>query len=212
MWLFEMGLSFNLRWWFVALCSDNGEKCSAGKENPAAAAACNDCSNAAECSWALRRSSATELERGSVLADVGDNDDEAEDVVGGFIGQQEHRPGKAKYNKKIIKLIIYFGRKKKSFAFLAYVFFSLFRLQFLFFMATKINQTKIHYWCRLIQLAVEHECQYVLIRVNIYVGKSCTTETLLKYTDCYQGARLHTENDLLMRSKMVSCIHKVLLM
>lgn len=88
-----MGLSFNLRW-FVALWSDNGEKCKAGNEKPAAAAACNDWSNAAECSWALRRSSATELERGSVLADVGESDEDADDVVGGFRGQQEHKPGK----------------------------------------------------------------------------------------------------------------------
>lgn len=92
-----MGLSFNLRW-FVALWSDNGEKCNAGNEKPAAAAACNDCSNAAECSWALRRSSATELDRGSV-ADVGDSDDDADDVVGGLIGQHEHKPGNAKCNK-----------------------------------------------------------------------------------------------------------------
>lgn len=98
MWLLEMGLSFNLRW-FVALWSDNGEKCNAGNENPAAAAACKLCSNAAECSWALRRSSATEDERGSVVADVGDSDEDADDVVGGLIGQQEHRPGKAKHNK-----------------------------------------------------------------------------------------------------------------
>lgn len=90
-----MGLSFNLRW-FDALWSDNGEKCNAGNEKPAAAAACNDCSSAAECSWALRRSSATELERGSVVADVGDSDEDADDVVGGLIGQQEHKPGKAK--------------------------------------------------------------------------------------------------------------------
>lgn len=105
-----MGLSFNLRW-FVALWSDNGEKCNAGNEKPAAAAACNDCSNAAECSWALRRNSATELDRGSVLADVGDSDDDADDVVGALIGQQEHKPGKAKHNKnqKLIK------EKKKIF-------------------------------------------------------------------------------------------------
>lgn len=91
-----MGLSFNLRW-LVALWSDSGEKCNAGNEKPAAAAACNDCSSAAECSWALRRSSATELERGSVVADVGDSDDDADDVVGGLIGQHEHKPGKAKH-------------------------------------------------------------------------------------------------------------------
>lgn len=76
--------------------SDSGEKCKAGNEKPAAAAACNDCNSAAECSWALRRSSATELDRGSAVADVGDSDDDADDdVVGGFIGQHEHKPGKA---------------------------------------------------------------------------------------------------------------------
>ncbi len=105
-----MGLSFSFRW-FVALWSDSGEKCSAGNENPAAAAACNDCSSAAECSWAFRRSSATELDRGSVLADVGDSD--AEEVVGGLIGQQEHRPGKAKRNKNQ-KLIKFYRKKNKT--------------------------------------------------------------------------------------------------
>lgn len=85
--------SGNFRW-FSALCNDNGGKCKAGNENPAAAAACNDCSNAAECSWALRLSSATELDRGSDDELVGDND-EADVVVGAFIGQHEHRPGNA---------------------------------------------------------------------------------------------------------------------
>jgi len=93
------------------LCSDNGEKCNAGNENPAAAAACNDCKSAAECSCALRRSSATELDRGSVVADVGDSDEDAEEV-GGLIGQQEHKPGKAKHNKN--QKLIYL----KSFGFL----------------------------------------------------------------------------------------------
>lgn len=92
--------------WFRALCNDNGGKCKAGNENPAAAAAWSDCKSAAECSWAFRRNSATELERGSdVLFElVGDNDDA--DDVGGFMGQHEHRPGKAEIKIKI-KLLIW---------------------------------------------------------------------------------------------------------
>lgn len=118
-----MGLSFNLRW-FVALWSDNGEKCNAGNEKPAAAAACNDCSSAAECSCALRRSSATELERGSVVADVGDSDDDADDVVGGLMGQHEHKPGNAKCNKNQ-KLDNLENKKSFDFALLAYSHFPL---------------------------------------------------------------------------------------
>lgn len=33
------------------------------------------------------------------MADVGDSDEDADDVVGGLIGQQEHKPGKAKQHK-----------------------------------------------------------------------------------------------------------------
>lgn len=92
---------------------ENGDKCSPGNAKPAAAAACRDCRRAAECSWALRRSSATELERGSVelaqfegarmedTAEGADDDGEAATTeVGGelvgLIGQQEQaRPEKA---------------------------------------------------------------------------------------------------------------------
>lgn len=107
-----------------ALCSDNGGKLKAGNENPAAAATCNDCNNAAECSCALRRSSATDVVRGS-LPDVvvpdndvtGDElDDTADDVPpvladerldandemvaaaaadDVIVGQHEHKPGNA---------------------------------------------------------------------------------------------------------------------
>ena len=84
---------------FRALCNESGGKCKAGNEKPAAAAACNDWSSAAECSWALRRSSATELDRGSDAEPVGDKDDcewaDELDVVGFFIGQHEQRPGNA---------------------------------------------------------------------------------------------------------------------
>lgn len=45
--------------------SDSGGRWNPGKASPAAAAACSECSRAAECSCALRRSSATEEERGS---------------------------------------------------------------------------------------------------------------------------------------------------
>lgn len=75
--------------WFNAECNDNGGKCNPGKANPAAAAAWSDCKSAAECSWAFRLNSATELERGS------DDDVDDDDVVvfGGLIGQHEHNPG-----------------------------------------------------------------------------------------------------------------------
>lgn len=81
--------------WLRALCKESGGKCSAGNENPAAAAACSDCNRAAECSCAFRRNSATELDLGSdvLLELVGDRDDA--DDVGGFIGQHEHNPGNA---------------------------------------------------------------------------------------------------------------------
>lgn len=102
-----------------ALCRLNGGKLNAGNEKPAAAAACSDCNNAAECSWALRRNSATDVVRGSdddgdpeAETNGGDRFDvmpdeevvrfeakeeidataDADDVI---VGQQEHRPGKA---------------------------------------------------------------------------------------------------------------------
>lgn len=102
-----------------ALCRLSGGKLNAGNEKPAAAAACSDCNKAAECSWALRRNSATDVVRGSdddgdpdVVANGGDrfdvmpvdevvrfeaNDEidaaaDADDVI---VGQQEQRPGKA---------------------------------------------------------------------------------------------------------------------
>lgn len=93
---------------------------NAGNENPAAAAACNDCNNAAECSCAFRRNSATDVVRGSdadddkvdrgdepeavvnasvILADALDivNDEiaEAVDVVDANVGQHVHKPGNA---------------------------------------------------------------------------------------------------------------------
>lgn len=109
-----------------ALCRLSGGKLNAGNENPAAAAACSECNNAAECSWALRRNSATDVVRGSVdddddgepeaVANGGDKfvemldeelvrfvdndeiDATAEAVV--MVGQQEHKPGKANEKKK----------------------------------------------------------------------------------------------------------------
>lgn len=108
----------------------------AGNENPAAAAACSDCNNAAECSWALRRSSATEVVRGSVVDDDDDGDadavtnggdkfvempdeelvrfadndeiDAAADADDVIVGQQEHKPGKAngKNGKKCIEFFL----------------------------------------------------------------------------------------------------------
>lgn len=89
-----------------ALCKVSGGKLNAGNEKPAAAAACNDCNKAAECSCALRRNSATDVVRGS-LADAVDTllafvivvarlavndeiDDVADDVI---VGQHEHKPG-----------------------------------------------------------------------------------------------------------------------
>lgn len=77
---------------------------NAGKEKPAAAAACNDCNNAAECSCALRRSSATDVVRGScdavdkLLAAFNADErlalnDEIDDAVVDVIGQHEHNPG-----------------------------------------------------------------------------------------------------------------------
>lgn len=115
-----------------ALCRLSGGKLKAGNENPAAAAACNECNNAAECSWALRRNSATDVVRGSFVDD--DDDGEPEAVINGgdkfeempddevvrfadneeidatadaddvIVGQQEHKPGKAeaKYWKIVL--------------------------------------------------------------------------------------------------------------
>lgn len=119
-----------------AVCRLNGGKLNAGNEKPAAAAACNDWNNAAECSWALRRNSATDVVRGSVVDD--DDDGDPDDVANGgdkfvempddelvrfvdneeidataeadevIVGQQEHRPGKAnKKNWMLIFFILY---------------------------------------------------------------------------------------------------------
>lgn len=95
------GLSIDFR----ALLKFSGGK-KAGNENPAAAAACNDCKSAAECSWALRRNSATDVVRGSFADDVvmpaalviiGErfvHNDAIDDVVDDVIvGQHEHNPG-----------------------------------------------------------------------------------------------------------------------
>lgn len=115
-----------------ALCRLSGGKLNAGNENPAAAAACSECNNAAECSWALRRNSATDVVRGSVdddedgepdaVANGGDKfaemleeelvrfvdndeiDATAEAVV--MVGQQEHKPGKANEKKIGEKLVV----------------------------------------------------------------------------------------------------------
>lgn len=95
-----------------ALCNVSGGKLNAGNENPAAAAACKDCISAAECSWALRRNSATDVVRGSFDDDVdtllafvivverlavNDGiDDVADDVI---VGQHEHNPGNPEQNR-----------------------------------------------------------------------------------------------------------------
>lgn len=86
-----------------ALCNVSGGKLNAGNEKPAAAAACNDCNSAAECSWALRRNSATDVVRGSLTDDADEMVpvfaivvarfpliDAVDDVI---VGQHEHRPG-----------------------------------------------------------------------------------------------------------------------
>lgn len=86
-----------------ALCNVSGGKLNAGNEKPAAAAACNDCISAAECSWALRRNSATDVVRGSLTDDADEMEpvfvivvarfpfiDAVDDVI---VGQHEHRPG-----------------------------------------------------------------------------------------------------------------------
>lgn len=91
----NVGFSMDFR---AVLKFNGGKKC--GKEKPAAAAACNDCKRAAECSWALRLSSATDVVRGSLddtFVTVGERfalnveiDDVVDDVI---VGQQEHKPG-----------------------------------------------------------------------------------------------------------------------
>lgn len=108
--------SLGLRPLLRAVCSDSGGRWNPGNAKPAAAAACSECRRAAECSWAFRRSSATEDERGSddprdellvevvpVLQiewarEVHVGEDVAVEeplVMGDFAGQHEHRPGKA---------------------------------------------------------------------------------------------------------------------
>lgn len=93
---------------FRAVLKLSGGK-NGGNENPAAAAACNDCNSAAECSWALRRSSATDVVRGSLddvdtpaLVIAGERfalNDAIDDVVADVIeGQHEHRPGNPEKN------------------------------------------------------------------------------------------------------------------
>lgn len=68
----EKSVGIILRPLLSALWSASGGKLKAGNEKPAAAAAWSDCNNAAECSCALRRNSATEVVRGS------DDDDRVE--------------------------------------------------------------------------------------------------------------------------------------
>lgn len=105
---------------FRALWRAKGGRLKAGNENPAAAAACKDCNNAAECSWAFLRSSATDVVLGSELdvdklGKVGDPEDvvresvilaaaldivndeiaEAAEEVDVIEGQHVHRPGNA---------------------------------------------------------------------------------------------------------------------
>lgn len=95
---------------FRVLVKLSGGK-NAGKEKPAAAAACNDCNRAAECSCALRRSSATDVDRGSFADDVvtlaGERfalNDEIDDVVDDVIvGQHEHKPGNPECNHIFIE-------------------------------------------------------------------------------------------------------------
>lgn len=102
----ENSFSIAFREVFNALCKLSGGKLNAGNWKPAAAAACNECNNAAECSWALRRSSATDVVRGSLEPD-GDTllaefnaderlalNDEIDEAVVDVIGQHEHKPGK----------------------------------------------------------------------------------------------------------------------
>lgn len=84
---------------------------SNGKFNPAPASPaacwklCRLCNNAAECSWAFLRSSATEEDLWSPPGEVepGSEDDKGRSEVPspeiGLIGQQEHSPGKAETNK-----------------------------------------------------------------------------------------------------------------
>lgn len=98
-------------WWWALLrelwWNDSGGRWRPGNAKPAAAAACKDCNKAAECSWALRRNSATEDERGSQLpwAECGGDSgelvaDEQETLTeppppawGGFKVQHEQSPG-----------------------------------------------------------------------------------------------------------------------
>lgn len=109
----------------------------AGNEKPAAAATWSDCNKAAECSWALRRSSATDVVRGSLPVDVVepvnvDGGDELEDgtadvpllvadrlwtseeIVAAaddvIVGQHEHNPGKAEKKITIKNFIEFFMR------------------------------------------------------------------------------------------------------
>lgn len=102
-------LGFNID--FRVLLKFNGGK-NAGNEKPAAAAACNDCNRAAECSCALRRNSATDVVRGSLADDVetfvnADErfalNDEIDDVVDDVIvGQHEHKPGNPAQNQNVV--------------------------------------------------------------------------------------------------------------
>jgi hypothetical protein len=84
-----------------AECNDNGGKCKPGKCRPAAAAACSECNNAAECSCALRRNSATELDRGSHSEDDDVVEVDEHDVVvdEDLAGQHEQSPEKAAKKK-----------------------------------------------------------------------------------------------------------------
>ena len=107
---FKRTLAAAAAWWWALLkdgwwWKESGGKCRPGNAKPAAAAACRDCNKAAECSWALRLSSATDEERGSQFpwavwgGDSGELVAEGHETVtelavewDGFKVQQEQRP------------------------------------------------------------------------------------------------------------------------
>lgn len=102
---------------------------NAGNENPAAAAAWSDCKSAAECSCALRRSSATDVVRGSfadddvvtpaelvIIGERFEHNDEIDDVVDDVIvGQHEHKPGNPEGRKRRNEIKNYIERNHLHF-------------------------------------------------------------------------------------------------
>lgn len=128
----ENSFSIAFRDVFNALCKLSGGKLNAGNWKPAAAAACNECNKAAECSWALRRSSATDVVRGSFDPD-GDTllvvfnaerlalSDEIDEAAVDVIGQHEHNPAKPTADWKIWFVIFFecqIGETKMIYRFL----------------------------------------------------------------------------------------------